>query len=706
MPGNRTPEHAFPRRTVGTRIQLRRGLCFVAACLLMGWNAAAFSSELLEGFADHCIKCHGVDKTKGGVDLLEIESAADLSRQPALMEKILEALRLGEMPPEDEKQPAASQRRAWIDALQILFHDSLRRRQGVTRIPIRRMNRFEYNNAVGDLFQLDVTVFALPERIVREYGDYFDPMSGKMPDTVTVGNRPLGKSQLIEPRLDGVAPFPKDHRAEHGFDNRGDHLSLSPLLLESFLALGQSIVNSRDFEAHCGIWDDFFAPPFDAGVEETVRHRLRGFLRRAFRGSVSADVVDRYTRHFMTLHGLGNSFSDSMKALASATLVSPRFLYIYTGSTAGETHEALSGYELASRLSFFLWSTIPDDILLGLAESGKLHGPEVLEREAVRMMNDRRMKNFCDSFPGQWLQLDQLIGAIPDRARFPSYYMLNDAFAKFRSGIHMMPEPLLLFETVFIEDRPIMELLDPDFSYRSDFLQRWYENPDTMKGVKAPPTKMAFKRVPIRDRRWGGVISNAAVLTMTSSPLRTKPVSRGAWLAAVIFNDPPDPPPADVPVLEEDDVKLEAGGLTLRQQLLAHQERQECAGCHRKIDPLGFALENYDAIGHWRDTYATGLPIDASGMLFNRHPFNSITEFKDAILKEKRIFARAFAGHLLAYALGRELNPGDALALDEIVDKAAADAYRLRTIMKAVVLSPVFRVKSSPEFARMSQNQE
>ena len=185
---------------------------------------------------------------------------------------------------------------------------------------------------------------------------------------------------------------------------------------------------------------------------------------------------------------------------------------------------------------------------------------------------------------------------------------------------------------------------------------------------------------------------------MTSAPLRTKPVSRGTWIASVIFNDPPDPPPADVPVLEEDDVKLEAEGLTLRQQLIEHQTRQDCAACHKKLDSLGFALENYDAVGHWRDTYTSGLPIDASGILFNKHPFSSIIEFKDAILAEKDVFARAFAGHLLAYALEREMRAADAPALDQIVDTAAADDYRLRTIMKAVVMSPVFRAKSSPEY--------
>ena len=203
-------------------------------------------------------------------------------------------------------------------------------------------------------------------------------------------------------------------------------------------------------------------------------------------------------------------------------------------------------------------------------------------------------------------------------------------------------------------------------------------------------TRITFKREPITDRRWGGVITNAALMTMTASPLRTKPITRGAWLASTIFNDPPGPPPAEVPEIEEEDEKIEAQGLTLRDRVKQHVTNPQCAACHRKIDPLGFALENYGPVGRWRDRYRSGLPIDSSGTLFNRHAFDGVIGFKDALRAEEDRFARAFARHLLSYALGRKVDAGDRISIDRIVANSANDDYRFRTMIKEVVLSPSF----------------
>jgi hypothetical protein len=258
--------------------------------------------------------------------------------------------------------------------------------------------------------------------------------------------------------------------------------------------------------------------------------------------------------------------------------------------------------------------------------------------------------------------------------------------------MHLMLEPLLLFETVLIEDSSILDLIDPDFSYRSDRIEKlWYGS--DVKGNLGPVTVVPFKRVPITDRRQGGVITNAAVMTMLSGTDRTKPVTRGAWLATVIFNNPPEPPPADVPPLKEDDTATE--NLTLRERLAVHRQRADCAGCHEKIDPLGFALENYDAIGKWRDVYPNGRKVDMQGKLFRRHEFHDVAAFKDAILAEKDRFARAFASHLLSFAVARELGVADSPVLDRIVEDTATGDYRMRAMIKAVVLSEPFRTKTT-----------
>ena len=260
----------------------------------------------------------------------------------------------------------------------------------------------------------------------------------------------------------------------------------------------------------------------------------------------------------------------------------------------------------------------------------------------------------------------------------------------------MMMEPLLLFETVLIENRSILEFIDSDFSYRSPRLERWYDPEKKSSNKLGGPVTLNFKRVPIQDRRQGGVITSAAVLTMTSGPEETKPITRGAWIAGVIFNDPPEPPPADVPPLPKADPET-LKNLTIRERFVAHRERADCAVCHNKLDPLGFALENYDPVGRWRNSYENGLKVDPSGVLLRKHQFNDISAFKDAILAEKDRFVRGFSAHLLAYALGREVNAADSPALYSITKAAADSDYKIARIIEAVVMSEPFQTKYTKE---------
>ncbi len=642
-------------------------------------------------FRQSCVKCHGAHGSPSGkVNLFELRSAADLTKNPELVRDLVKALDSGIMPPGGEPPLALKRRQQLVAELRGLLHDAVSAQTAFPRTPIRRMNRFQYNNAVQDLFELQVDVFALPERMARAYG-YFRPETGKMPELLKAGSRPLGKSQLIDKRLAGVAPFPQDLRAEHGYDNRGDHLTLSPLLLESFLILSRSIIESQDFnEKTCAACTQLFAPP--PGLEATrvtVRESLRGFLTRAFRRPIEDAVLDRYTDYVIARIESGGSFADGMKAAASAALSSPRFLYLYERAGASDTAERLDDFELASRLSFFLWGSIPDQMLLDLAAEGKLHDSAVLLQQADRMLKDARLKRFCDSFPTQWLQLERIVSSVPDRQRFPEFY-----FAKFRASMHMMLEPLLLFEAILIEDRSILKLVDSDFSYRSELLESWYR--DGTRPAKVPPVAIPFRRVPVTDRRQGGVITNAAVMTMTSNPVRTQPITRGAWIASVIFNDPPEPAPANVPPLPQEDDPGAETSLTLRDRFEAHRTQEECASCHAKLDPLGFALENYGPTGLWRETYSSGRTVDADGVLFGRHKFTNIVEFKDAILGDKDRFARAFAAHLLAFALGRQVDASDEPALDRIVLESARAGYRIQHMIKQIVLSDPFLRKYNP----------
>ncbi len=647
----------------------------------------ADSDAILRAFQRSCNRCHGKEgKAAGNINLFALKHGDDLVSQPELIQELIDALESGFMPPEEEPPLAEPHRQRLVVGLRRLLTTAVDSAGEFPSTPIRRMNRFQYSNAVQDLFQLNCVVFPLPERMLREHGTYFRPQSGKLPDKVKVGSRPLGKSQLIERRLGGVTPFPQDLRAEHGFDNRADHLSLSPLLLEAFLRLSRSIVESPDFHAKtCGIWNDFFAPPpSGVQIEVVVGKRLRRFLRRAFRRPVEPELLGRYADYVLGQLRESKDFTESMKSAAAAALASPRFFYLYDqGNGQGVDSARQRDFDLASRLSFFLWGSIPDDELLDLAAQGKLHQLQTLSGQVERMLADRKLKRFCDSFPVQWLQLEQIIASTPDPRRYPQFY-----FGKYRASMHMMLEPLLLFEAVLIENQSILQFLDSDFSYRSRLLQAWYR--DDKQGRVGSPVILEFHRVPVTDRREGGMITNAAVMTMTSSPTRTKPITRGAWIASVILNDPPEPPPADVPPLNEHP-EDQRQNLTLRERFSLHRKRADCAGCHRRIDPLGFALENYDAAGLWREHYQNGRRVDPSGRLFGKHEFTSIVEFKEALLAEKDRFTRAFASHLLSFALGRPMKATDSPALDQLVQHTAAADYRFQALLQAIVLSDPFR---------------
>lgn len=714
-----------------------RGQLLVISLLLAGNNPAQATDQqtgtqvadatqdrtsVITFLRQHCTDCHsGGDQAAGALDLDRwadgpslqptiSASAADITTEtsPAsrpdtaapsksvlddlgIADQVITALRHGQMPPQGSPQPERSERSRAVTSLARLQQHLANQVQAPAATTVRRMNRFQYNNAVQDLLGLKIQVFPLSERIVREYGNYFQPQSGSMPDQLTVGCRPLGKSQMIEACLSGVTPFPQDLRAEHGFDNRRDQLSLSPLLLESFLRLARSIVNSREFNArNITVWPQLLAAPeTDAEVplRQILEIRLQPFLRQAFRRPVDAETLNRYVSWTERQLAEGRSFPAAIKETIAAILSSPRFFYLYESQSADPHSSPVDQWQLAERLSQFVWGSIPDAELLDLAAQNRLSDARVLEQQTQRMLRDERLKRFADNFPAQWLQLERIIPAEPDRETFPQFY-----FLKYRASMHMVMEPLLLFETVLIEDLPLRDLLAPSFSYRSNLLQSWYR--DGTQGKPGSPVKVEFQRVSLDDSRYGGVIANAAVLTMTSGTQETKPIARGAWMASVILNNPPPPPPADVPPLQQSESATEPTQ-SIRTRFAAHRERADCRGCHERIDPLGFALENYDPTGIWRDQYASGHPVDASGVLFGRHQFANFPQLREALLQEPQIFAEAFTRHLMSYALCRELTPLDSPHVRQIVAAAGRDDYRLQSVIREIVRSPLFRGTTS-----------
>ena len=676
----------FPNVYLAPELFLRMVLvlCFLSQSVL------AKKEFSIEGsFESYCIECHGMKgKVKGEVNLISFTEGKDLKGDPELLQTIMEVIDFGEMPPEGNQPIDNTERKMIVAELKKLLAESVSgSEEDLVKAPIRRMTRFQYANAVKDLLELKVEVFPLPEKMMRDRSGYFKPASGKMPAKMMVSSRPLGKSGLIEPRMDGVAPFPQDLRAENGYDTQGDHLSLSPLLMEDFFRLSQSIVKSPSFNPkNVGVWTQYFEKS-KRGINQMdeLKSRLQHLLKRAFRAPVDDKTFSKYYSFAEQEMNQGMGMGDVMKDVFSAILASPRFLYLYDrGGEESREPESRQNLDLASRLSFFLWGSVPDDQLLDVAMEATLSQDEQLTRQVDRMLTDEKLKRFCDSFPTQWLQLDRIISAVPDEKKYRDFYYGPPLY---RTTMDMMMEPLLLFETVLIEDRSVLELIDSNYTFRSARLSKWYG--DAPNGKLGGPVTIRFTRQSVKDRRHGGLITNGAVMTMTSGPLETKPITRGAWVAGVIFNSPPPPPPAEVPPLPEE--KEVDDSLTLRERFADHRERADCAGCHEKLDPLGFALENFDPVGRWREKYHNGREVDASGTLFRSHKFSNIIEFKDAILKEKNRFVRGLAGHLLAFGLGRELNPSDSLALDEIVESVEGENYSMKSLIHAVVKSKPFR---------------
>jgi len=640
----------------------------------------------------HCFRCHGAKKVKGKVNLEALAKRADVLKNVELARHAAEMLAKAEMPPEDEPQPAKGERAKLAAFFEGVVDEYVSANTMLEPVVMRRLNRYEYNNAVRDLLELRGDIYPLPEKVIRS-SQYFDPASGRMPTGVTVGNRTLGKFQVERQILSGVDPFAIDLQAEHGFNNQGEQLSIPPILLESLLKLGRSIVNAKEFDDYTALRDSFFK---DDG--QPVVKRLVPFLERAFRSPVDEATLARYAAFHAEEQQRNGSYATAMKSVVAAVLASPKFIYVVeTKHGAGDKTPA-NDYELAQRLALFLWSSIPDEPLLAAAREGRLRQSAVLEEQVRRMLNDRRSRALAENFARQWLRLDQLITAVPDFDRFEVYYS-RIGCEQWKFGLQTMVEPLLLFESVQVEDRSIMLFVDSNYAYRSDELQAWYTKPEAPFGTRGNRSRFntftqAFRKRQLATRREGGVMTTAAVLTMTSTPLRTSPIKRGAWVATVMFNDPPPPPPDVVPEIEADDAAIEAKGLTIRERLKQHAIDQTCASCHARIDPLGFVLESFDPIGRWREQYRGGLAIDASGKLFGEAEFKDIEQFKDAILARPEKFIRAFTEHLLSYALGRELKVTDKPAIDRVTRRVLADHGRFSTVAVEVAKSMPFRHKT------------
>ena len=424
----------------------------------------------------------------------------------------------------------------------------------------------------------------------------------------------------------------------------------------------------------------FVCRPTGSADEEACAKRILSTLaRRAYR----RPVTDRDLSGPLTSYKTGRSaggFESGIRMALEGMLASPKFLFrVERDPPNADPNSAyrISDLELASRLSFFLWSSIPDDQLLDLAARGKLRDPAVLEQQVRRMLGDARSKALVSNFAGQWLLLRNVRSASPDEWTFPDFdENLRDALEK---------ETDLFLESMLREDRPLMQLLSANFTFVNERLARYYGIPNVYGS--------RFQRVTLSDDNRRGLLGQGSILLVTSYPNRTSPVLRGKWVLETILGTPPPPPPANVPSLKDNGENGKI--LSMRQRMEQHRANPVCASCHSRMDPLGFALENFDGIGRWRTSTEANTPVDSSGVLPDGTKFQGAAELRNILLSKPQQFVTTLTEKLLTYALGRDVEYYDEPAVREIMRKAAPSDYRWSSLILGIVNSPPFQSRRS-----------
>jgi hypothetical protein len=808
---------------VSTAIEslIMRGVFITVTALVVCLPVAAEPPDVFAFVRNNCAACHNASVKAGDLDLTALHSASTFEKDREIWERVVEKLKLGQMPPAGVPHPQSEATAAvakWIED-QFARQDALLKPQA-GRVAARRLNRAEYNNTIRDLlgietgpadnFPADVAAFGfdnisdaltLSPELLEKYLDaaehsvrtalfgppHLQPSAVHYPAPVRI-NDTRGRSSLppdmfhydetglsLRCSAHFIHRFPVD--AEYTFrlvlnghrPNQSEPahpaLFIDGELIQSFevdatdlegqvvecrarVKAGEHLLSASYLRNYHGLPPSYHGPepskrPEVAlitaskgklteqdiqtlrkygtriktdSVEKRVDNRyesidvggpfnqvtgpspaslrkvyvcsehtdacartiLASFVGRAFRRPATTGEVDEYLGYVSLARHQHDSFEEGIATALEAVLVSPKFLYRIERDqirTPGKSAAPVSQYELASRLSYFLWSSTPDEELLDAARAGKLRQPAVLNTQVMRMLRDPKSSALVENFAGQWLQFKNIDVVRPDLERFP----------EFDDGLRqaMRRETELFIEDLIRHDRSILNLLDANYTFVNERLARFYG----LTGI----TGAEFRRVDMSGtERGGGILSQASVLTVSSYSTRTSPVLRGKWVLENLLNAPPPAPPPGVPPLDDSKAGQSA---TLRMQMEEHRKSPVCASCHSRMDPLGFGLENFNAIGEWR-TEDGKFPVDASGTLPDGRSFRTPAELKALLKQDRAIFARALTEKLLTYALGRGLERYDRPTVAEITARLPAAEYRFSTLVLGIVNSLPFQMRN------------
>ncbi len=574
----------------------------------------------------NCAKCHQGKVALGGFNLAKYPTEASISADYPKWANVLARVRSREMPPKSAPAPTVDQREdftGWLE--QTLRAAACSSGAKPKAPPSRRLNRNEYTATIRDLLNIPV-------------------------------NAGTG--------------LPADGAGGEGFDNAGETLMLSPIHAEKFLDAAKLALDYglKDPKSRAGF---IIADPSDKlTADQAAQKVLAAFLPRAFRRPVTDAELARYLDLFQRAQKRGDSYQQAIEYALEGVLISPHFLF----------RLEKDDYALASRLSYFLWGSMPDKKLFDLARDGKMKDPEIMQQQVVRMLKDIKAMEFCERFVEQWLGTRELGRDIkPDPKLFKEYYD-----AEMQAAIRY--EPILFFQEILANDLSLLNLIDSKFSVLTNKSGKLYGL--KIKDLKSQPLRFDL---PEGSHR-GGLLSMAAVLAVSSYPTRTSPVLRGKWVLESILGTPPPPPPPNVPALKENHEGDRPA--TMRERLTQHRADPVCASCHNRMDPIGFGLERYDVLGRWR-TEDSGKPIDAKGLLPDGSEFDGPDELKKVLLTRKDLVIRNLTTKLLGYALGRGLTLEDSCEVDRIVKVVAQNNYSAHTLVKEIVLSAPFRAQES-----------
>ncbi|QIF03128.1 DUF1592 domain-containing protein [Roseimicrobium sp. ORNL1] len=588
----------------------------------------SFREHIVPFFKAYCTECHGDKKMKGGLTFSPAIKNPGNAAASKKWKKAIANVRAHDMPPDDaDAQPTEEERQKFLEWMGTIKYLSPK---DPGPFVIRRLTKVEYGNTLRDLFGVDAKIAEdLPDEVAGE--GYLNTLSALQSEQfLGIANEVL--RQVMAPK--GAPP---------------------------------TVVQQRLFGA---------LPAAGADLRLEAGKAARSLARSAYRRPASDAEVAVLLNVYDLAQKNKLDHQASLGLMLKAVLVSPQFLFITPVKEAdpGKTMLPLDDYQLASRLSYLLWATMPDAELAALADAGKLREPAILKAQVKRLLKDPRARALFDGFGAHWLGLGALEDQTFDPAKFPQMT------AEMRQA--MYDEARLFFESIVRENRSVVGFIDSDYTFLNGTLAALY-------GMEKSVSGSEMRKVKLTDANRGGILGMPGILATTSFPNRTSPVRRGVWVLEQVLGEHIPSAPPNVPALEKQDNKTVAN-LTLRQRTELHRTDATCANCHKILDPIGFGLENFDAIGRWRDKDDAGGAIDAAGELPGGKHFSTPKELKGIIAARSADLARNFTQKLLAYALCRQLEGYDEIVVERMMETIAKDGYRMQTLIAEVVTSYPF----------------